>query len=80
MYIPKKKRKSKLHLRRKYDIFIGYINILNQYLIYLIKGRKVRVYNASVVIFDEFIIRFIAAGLSLDFSFNDLILIRESNG
>ena len=73
-------KKSKLYLREEYSIFIEYINILNQYLIYLIKARKVRVYNASVIIFNEFIIKSTAASLSLDLSFNDLTLIKESNG
>ena len=79
IYISKKKRKSKLYLRGEYDIFIGYINIFNQYLIYLIKKRKVRVYNASIIIFNEFIIRSIIADLSVDLSSDDLTLVGESN-
>ena len=79
VYIPIKKRKSKLYLRKEHDIFIEYINISNQYLIYLIKRRKVRIYNASVVIFNKFLIKSIIANLNLDFNFNDLILVGESN-
>ena len=80
MYISKKKRKSKLYLRGEYNIFIEYINILNQYLIYLIKGKKVRIYNASIIIFDESTIKSIIADLNSDLSPDDLILIGESNG
>ena len=79
MYISKKKRKSKLYLREEYNIFIEYINISNQYLIYLIKRRKVRVYNANIIIFNKSIIKSTIANLSLNLSFNDLILIRKSN-
>ena len=46
---------------------------------YLIKGRKVRIYNANIIIFDESIVRFITANLSLNLSFDDLILIKKSN-
>ena len=80
MHISKKKKKSKLYLRGEHNIFIEYINIFNQYLIYLIKKRKVRIYNASIIIFNKSIIRSTAANLSLDLSPNDLTLIRKSNG
>ena len=80
MHISKEKKKSKLYPRKEYNIFIGYINTPNQYLIYLIKGRKVRIYNANIVIFNKSIIKSIIANLNLDLSLNDLILVRESNG
>ena len=80
VYISKKKRKSKLHPRKKYNIFIEYINIPNQYLIYLIKRRKVRIYNASVIIFNKSTIKSITANLSSDLNPNNLTLIKESNG
>ena len=80
MHIPKKKRKSKLHPRREYNIFIEYINTPDQYLIYLIKEKKVRVYNASVIIFNKSIMRSTAANLSSDLNPNDLTLVKESNG
>ena len=79
IYIPKEKRKSKLYPREKHNIFIGYTNIPNQYLIYLIKGRKVKVYNASIIIFDKSIIRSITADLSSDLNPDDLTLIEKSN-
>ena len=71
MYISKKKRKSKLYLRKKYDIFIEYTNIPNQFLIYLIKGKKVRVYDVSVVIFNKSTIKSTIADLNIDFNPND---------
>ena len=79
MYIPKEKRKSKLYLRREYNIFIEYINTLNQYLIYLIKRKKIRVYDANIIIFNESIIKSTIVNLSLDLNFNDLTLIKKSN-
>ena len=80
IYIPKKKRKSKLYLRKEYDIFIEYINIPNQYLIYLIKGRKIRIYDANIVIFNKSTMRSTVADLNSDLNLNDLTLIRKSNG
>ena len=47
---------------------------------YLVKGRKIRVYNASIIIFNKSIIKSTIAGLNLDLNPDDLILIRESNG
>ena len=46
----------------------------------MIKGRKVRVYNANIIIFNKSTIRFTIANLSLDLSPDDLTLIKESNG
>ena len=60
--------------------YIKSIIFLSNILIYLIKRRKVRIYNASVIRFNKSIIRFIIAGLNLDLSFNDLTLVRELNG
>ena len=46
----------------------------------MIKGGKTRVYDLSIIVFDEFIMGLIAAGLSLDLDTYDLSLVRESNG
>ena len=45
----------------------------------MIKGGKTRVYDLSIIVFDEFIIRLIAAGLSLDLDTYDLSLVGENN-
>ena len=80
MHIFKKKRKSKLYSASEFNIFVKYINILKQYLIYLIKGSKIRIYDLNIVVFDESIIRLIAVGLSLDLDTYDLFLVKESDG
>ena len=80
MYIFKKKRKSKLYFASEFSIFVKYTNIPKQYLIYLIKGNKTRVYDLNIVVFDESIIRLIAVELNLDFDTYDLFLIRKSDG
>ena len=46
----------------------------------MIKGGKTRIYDLNIIVFNESIIRLIAAGLSLDFDIYDLSLIRESDG
>ena len=43
------------------------------------KGRKVRIYNANIIIFNKFIIRSTIANLSLNINFDDLTLIEKSN-
>ena len=44
------------------------------------KGSKTRIYDLNIIVFDESIIRLIAAGLSLDLDIYDLFLVGESNG
>ena len=56
------------------------IIFLSNILIYLIKRRKVRVYNASIIIFNESIMGFTVVNLSLDLSPDDLTLIGKFNG
>ena len=80
MYIFKKKRKSKLHLANELNIFVKYTNIPKQYLVYLIKGSKIRIYDLNIIVFDESIIKLIIAGLNSDFDIYDLFLIKENNG
>ena len=80
MYIFKEKRKSKLYPANELSIFVKYTNIFKQYLVYLIKGGKIKIYDLNIIVFDESIIRLIAAGLSSDFDIYDLFLIKESNG
>ena len=46
----------------------------------MIKNGKIRIYDLNIIVFDESIIRLIAAGLSLDFDIYDLFLIKKSNG
>ena len=80
MHIFKEKRKSKLHPAGEFGIFVGYTDIPKQYLVYLIKGGKTRVYDLSVVVFDESTMGSIAAGLSSDLDTYDLSLVGESDG
>ena len=79
MYIFKKKRKLKIYPANELNIFVKYINIPKQYLIYLIKSNKTRIYDLNIIVFDKFIIKSITAGLNLDFDAYDLSLIKESN-
>ena len=46
----------------------------------MIKGGKIRVYDLNIIVFNEFIMRLIAAGLNLDSDIYDLSLVKESNG
>ena len=80
MYIFKKKRKSKLYPANEFDIFVRYINIPKQYLIYLIKDSKIKIYDLNIIVFDESIIKLIVAGLSLDLDIYDLFLVKINNG
>ena len=80
MYIFKKKRKLKLHPASELNIFVKYINIFKQYLVYLIKSNKIRIYDLNIVVFDESTIKLIVAGLSSDFNIYDLSLVGESDG
>ena len=80
VHIPKKKRKSKLHPASELNIFVKYTNTPKQYLVYLIKSDKTRIYDSSIVVFDESTMGSTAAGLSSDLDTYDLSLVRESNG
>ena len=80
MYIFKKKWKSKLYSAGELNIFVKCIDISKQYLVYLIKGGKIRVYDLNIIVFDEFIIKLIVVGLSLDLDIYDLFLIGKSDG
>ena len=46
----------------------------------MIKDNKTGVYDLNIIVFDESIIRLIAAELSSDFDTYELSLIRESDG
>ena len=45
----------------------------------MIKSDKTRIYDLNIIVFDESIIKLIAAGLNLDFDTYDLSLVKESN-